>query len=58
MANDHPKKSYLKIENTVNYSKKTGFFKEKNVGFSVQIHSVTLKKPGLKKGILYEYTKS
>ena len=27
---------------TVNYSKKTGLFKEQNAGFSAQIHSVTL----------------
>ena len=38
----------------MNYSKKTGFFKEQNAGFSAQIHSVTLTKTWLfKKEMLY-----
>ena len=36
----------------MSYSKKTGFFKEQNAGFSAQIHSVTPTKPGLKKCML------
>ena len=35
----------------MNYSKKTGLFKEQNVGFSAQTHSVTLREAAKKKKI-------
>ena len=43
------------VENlhTVNYPKKTDFFKEQNADFSAKIHRVTLTKPGLLKKALY-----
>ena len=47
---------WVVLGDTMNYSKKPGFFKEQNVGFSAQIYRVTMTKTWFKKkGMLDKY---